>query len=67
MIVVLSQTGLKDSTAVLKDGDCYATRHTSIWLHLLINVLSTSLLGANIYFMQCLLALTRNDIDKAHS
>lgn len=39
----------------------------SLWLHLAINVLSTVLLGASNYCMQCLSSPTRGDVDKAHS
>ena len=39
----------------------------NFWLHMVINILSTSLLGASNYSMQCLSAPTRRDIDKAHS
>ena len=36
-------------------------------MHLAINILSTLLLGASNYSMQCLSSPTRSDIDKAHS
>ena len=39
----------------------------SLWLHLAINVLSTLLLGASNYCMQCLTSPTREEVDRAHS
>lgn len=42
------------------------TKKLDLWLHLVINLLSTLLLGASNYTMQCLSAPTRNDINKAH-
>jgi hypothetical protein len=47
-------------------GSCSRARITSTALHLLINVLSTLLLGASNYCMQCLSAPTRSEIDAAH-
>ena len=42
------------------------TKRLDLWLHLGINLLSTLLLGASNYTMQCLSAPTRDEIDKAH-
>ena len=50
----------------LLDGSCQTTRNLNLWLHLAINVLSTLLLGASNYCMQCLASPTREEIDKAH-
>jgi hypothetical protein len=52
------------STLIL--GDCNEVSSWALWLHLAINVLSTILLGASNYTMQCLLAPTRREVDKAH-
>lgn len=54
------------SFATLYDGHCDKVKRLDLWLHLFINVLSTLLLGASNYCMQCLAAPTREDIDKAH-
>ena len=51
----------------IQDGSCSQTKSLTTWLHLAINVLSTLLLGASNYTMQCLSSPTRNDINKAHS
>ncbi|RDW76904.1 uncharacterized protein DSM5745_06896 [Aspergillus mulundensis] len=57
---------LADNRGVLYEGDCDRVKRLSTGLHLLINVLSTTLLGASNYGMQCLCAPTRRDIDQVH-
>ena len=52
--------------ATLQHGDCGKMKRLDLGLHLLINILSTILLGASNYSMQCLTAPTRQDIDQAH-
>lgn len=51
---------------VFKD-ECDKINRLNTWLHLLINLLSTILLSASNYCMQCLSAPTRSDVDKAHA
>lgn len=51
----------------LYEGDCDKVRGLNIGIHLIINMLSTVLLGASNYGMQCLSAPTRADVDEAHS
>lgn len=48
------------------EGNCAAAKRYNMGLHVVINVLSTLMLGASNYSMQCLSAPTRQDIDKAH-
>jgi len=52
---------------ILYEGDCESVRKINLGLHLAINLLSTILLGASNYGMQCLSAPTRNEVDVAHS
>lgn len=47
-------------------GSCVTARRLSVWLHLLINILSTLLLGASNYCMQLLVAPTRHEVNRAH-
>ncbi|KIK53476.1 hypothetical protein GYMLUDRAFT_178964 [Collybiopsis luxurians FD-317 M1] len=47
-------------------GDCNEVDRISIGVHLVINVLSTLLLGASNYIMQSLCAPTRKEVDEAH-
>ena len=60
-------SGVQDGLTTLQDGSCKRTRSLTVWTHLVINVLSTLLLGASNYTMQCLSSPTRSEIDKAHS
>jgi hypothetical protein len=53
--------------AELYQGDCSITSNWTTGMHLVINVLSSILLAASNYVMQCLSAPSRADIDKAHS
>lgn len=65
-VTVVSKIKLVGGTAVVQDGDCSTTKRLDIWLHLLINLFSTVLLGSSNYGIQCLSAPTRSDINKAH-
>lgn len=47
-------------------GACVTASRYSTGVHLAINVLSSLLLGASNYCMQCLCAPTRKDLNKAH-
>ncbi|KAL4992675.1 hypothetical protein BDW68DRAFT_184165 [Aspergillus falconensis] len=53
--------------SVLYSGNCDRAKEMGTGVHLLINVLSTLLLGASNFGMQCLSAPTRNDIARAHA
>ena len=52
---------------VLFHGNCARAKSISTWLQLAINGLSTILLGASNYCMQCLSSPTREEVDRAHS
>ncbi|KAL8700901.1 MAG: hypothetical protein Q9201_005196 [Fulgogasparrea decipioides] len=58
--------GVQEGIGTIHDGSCSRTKNMSLWLHLAINVLSTTLLGASNYCMQCLSAPTRKEMDRAH-
>lgn len=63
-----SRYGLKrGGIGTIQEGSCETTRRLSLWLHLVINVLSTLLLSASNYTMQCLVSPTREEVDRAHS
>lgn len=55
------------SYAALYTGSCATTKSWTTGLHLLINVLSTILLAAGNYCMQCLASPSRGQVDAAHS
>ena len=63
----VASSGVQDGLGTLYDGSCKRTTSLTFWIHLAINVLSTLLLGASNYSMQCLSSPTRSEIDKAHS
>ena len=65
-IWAVSRTGIQDGLGTLYDGSCKRTATLTFWIHLAINVLSTLLLGASNYSMQCLSSPTRSEIDKMH-
>jgi hypothetical protein len=52
---------------VIFSDDCHKVSKLNSWLHLLINLLSTILLSASNYCMQCLSAPTRSEVDLAHA
>lgn len=57
----------KSNLVEVYNGDCKMAANMDIWVHLLINAVSTLLLGGSNYCMQCLCAPTRLEIDKAHA
>ena len=59
--------GHQGGLGTILDGKCSETKKLAMWTHLGINVLSTLLLGASNYTMQCLSSPTREDINRAHS
>jgi hypothetical protein len=48
-------------------GHCDVANNLNLWFHLLINVLSTLLLGASNYAMQLLVSPTRKVVNEAHA
>ena len=66
LAVWASTFGLKDGVATIKERECSDIKSWDSWLHLGINVLSTTLLAASNYTMQCLSAPVREEIDKGH-
>ena len=57
----------EDAQITLFQGDCERVRRLNIGAHLAINILSTILLGASNYAMQCLSSPTRKEVDAAHA
>lgn len=56
----------RDGQPVLYDGKCDTVSKLSTGVHLLINAMSTTLLCASSYCMQCLSSPTRQELDWAH-
>ena len=53
--------------ALLYEGQCDQMKNIDTWSHFGINVLSTLLLGASNTAMQCIVAPSRADVDRAHA
>lgn len=58
-----ADTGLR----ILFEGSCEKSELLNKVLHLLINILSSSIMAASNYGIQCLSAPTRRQVDEAHS
>ncbi|OIW32319.1 hypothetical protein CONLIGDRAFT_642048 [Coniochaeta ligniaria NRRL 30616] len=54
-------------TSLLFKGDCQLSSRYNTWLHLAINTISSGVLASSNFFMQVMVAPTREDIDKAHA
>lgn len=52
---------------LLYTGSCDRARSLNVWIHLIVNILSTLLLGASNYCMQVLCAPTRDELVQAHA
>ena len=63
-----SKSGDKHPTYTeLYKGECSVTNGWTTGMHIIINILSTALLAASNYVMQCLSAPTRPDVNEAHT
>ncbi|KAF7183606.1 hypothetical protein CNMCM7691_003885 [Aspergillus felis] len=51
----------------LYQGQCSVAKDWTTGIHLVINILSTVILGASNYCLQCLSAPSRSEVDKAHA
>jgi hypothetical protein len=59
--------GISDDRGTIQQGDCKTAKRVNLWLHLLINVLSTTLLAGSNAFIQAFSSPTREEIDRAHA
>jgi hypothetical protein len=66
-IYILCRGNTKSGYGSLYSGDCKKTRDLNVWVHLVVNVLSTLLLSASNYCMQVLSAPTRDELVCAHA
>ncbi|KAF5381866.1 hypothetical protein D9757_008363 [Collybiopsis confluens] len=68
-IIILVWSATKsggNAIGIAFQGDCNTVDHYSVGIHIVINVLSTVLLGASNYTMQTLCAPTRAEVNRAH-
>ncbi len=69
----MNKFGVEEGIGTIQDelckdtADLSLTKDLSLWLHLVINALSTLLLSASNYCMQCLSSPTREEINNAHA
>lgn len=54
------------SFASLYMGKCSVAKNSTTGVHLVINILSTAMLGASNYCLQCLASPSRSEVDEAH-
>ncbi|KAL4779057.1 hypothetical protein BJX76DRAFT_365635 [Aspergillus varians] len=67
LVIWASTRRSPDGASVLYAGDCGRTKQISSGVHILINMLSTGMLGTSHFAMQSLSAPTREDVDRAHA
>ncbi|KAF5381867.1 hypothetical protein D9757_008366 [Collybiopsis confluens] len=66
ILVWIATKSAGSAIGIAFQGDCDTVDRYSVGIHLVINVLSTMLLGASNYMMQTLCAPTRAEVDRAH-
>ncbi|KAH7309646.1 hypothetical protein B0I35DRAFT_359414 [Stachybotrys elegans] len=57
--------GVAGNTIIFR-GNCDEANRTNLWLHLLLNIVSTCILASSNFFMQVLTSPSRRDINEAH-
>jgi hypothetical protein len=66
-LYAISKYGSQDGVGLIYQGNCDTVKTLSLWIHLVINLLGTGMLGASNYCMQLQAAPTRANIDAAHA
>lgn len=67
VVVAYSKNNEKTfSVASLYMGKCSVAKNSTTGVHLVINILSTAMLGASNYCLQCLASPSRSEVDEAH-
>ena len=66
-VIMRAKWGIEPDINTLSRGSCSKMSNINTGVHVVINVLSTLLLGASNLCMQLLVAPTRSEIDKAHA
>lgn len=52
---------------IIWEAPCETIHTADLWIHIVVNILGTVLLGSSNYTMQCLSSPTRGEVDEAHS
>ncbi|KAK2772259.1 hypothetical protein CKAH01_13962 [Colletotrichum kahawae] len=58
---------IQDGIGIISEQSCASIKAWNTAIHIIINIISTILLAGSNYCMQCLIAPTRSEIDKAHA
>jgi len=68
-VTIFSTVSKRDDNGrrILFQGDCGRAGQVNTAIHFVINILSSILLSASNYGMQCMSAPTREEVDKAHA
>lgn len=66
-VFAASQFNTQRGVGLIYQGDCATVGKLNLWLHLLINLLSTGMLSASNYCMQLQAAPTRANVNDAHT
>lgn len=66
-ITAAAKFGSDDGVGTALEGSCDSVNSWTTWLHIVINALSSILLSASNYTMQCLCSPTRKEVDEAHA
>ncbi|KIW02250.1 uncharacterized protein PV09_06402 [Verruconis gallopava] len=68
VIVIVAKYGVDSSGRLqMYEGDCVSTEKLNTVVHIFINAMSTVLLSSSNYVMQCICAVTREEVDAAHA
>ncbi|KAH8176407.1 adenosine/AMP deaminase domain-containing protein [Sarocladium implicatum] len=62
-----SQINSVIGNTIIYRGPCDDVNTRNLWLHLLLNVVSTCILASSNFFLQLLTSPTRRDVDRAHA
>jgi hypothetical protein len=65
-IIAVTKYPFENGIRIFYNGKCTTASRIDLVLHIVINILSTLLLGASNYAMQCLNSPTRDEVDRAH-
>lgn len=62
---IRSKSGI--NIGIFWEAPCETIHTADLWIHIIVNILGTVLLGSSNYTMQCLSSPTRKEVDEAHS
>ncbi|KAH8897635.1 hypothetical protein GQ53DRAFT_637984 [Thozetella sp. PMI_491] len=66
LIVASKQSNITNGILTFNHGECETLSKLNLTLHILVNIISTGILASSNYFMQVLMAPTREEVDRAH-